>query len=235
MKKYFCEFFGTLVLVLCGCGVAVFSGANLVSTALAFGLSIVAVAYVIGSVSGAHVNPAVSLAMWMDKRLSTTDLIGYVIAQVVGALAGAGILMIIINNTALGSIDVTGLGANGFESASATDITMLGAFVVEIVLTFIFVFSILGVTKDKEKSSVAPIVIGLSLVLVHLLAINLTGTSVNPARSLAPAIYLGGIALEQVWVFIIAPLIGGALAALAFCAMTKEEPKVTTNSKKQKN
>ena len=223
MKKYLCEFLGTCILVLFGCGVAVVSNANLVATALAFGLSIVAIGYVIGNVSGAHVNPAVSFAKWIDKDLSTKDFIFYVIAQVLGALAGSGLLILILNSTSLGDWKFIGLGANTYGDLASSGITMLGALVTEVILTFVFVFCVMGVTKDKKKDSVAPIVIGLALTLVHLLGIKLTGTSVNPARSLAPAIFLGGEELEQVWVFIVGPLIGGALASLIYFFINIEE------------
>lgn len=228
MKKYLCEFFGTCVLVLFGCGVAVVSGGNLVATALAFGLSIVAVAYTIGKVSGCHVNPAVTFAMWIDKKISTKDFVGYVVAQVIGAIVGSGLLVLILNTTTLGDIEIIGLGANTFGELASSNITMLGALITEIVLTFVFVLSVLGVTRDEKKENVAPIVIGLALTLVHLLGIGLTGTSVNPARSLAPAIFMGGEYLEQVWVFIVGPLVGAAFAALAifFIELEKEEKEV---------
>ena len=206
MKKYIAEFVGTFVLVLIGCGVAVVTAANVVATALAFGLAIVAMAYSIGNISGCHVNPAVSLAMLLSKKMSVKDFIGYVIAQVLGALAGAAILGVILS-----SFDA--LGANGFGDSMGAE-NMWIALLVEVILTFIFVVAILGVTSKKEYGSVAGLVIGLTLVLVHLIGISLTGTSVNPARSLGPALLQGGEALAQVWVFIVAPLVGGALAAL---------------------
>ncbi len=206
MKKYIAEFVGTFVLVLIGCGVAVVTDANVVATALAFGLAIVAMAYSIGNISGCHVNPAVSLAMLLSKKMSVKDFIGYVIAQVLGALAGAAILGVILS-----SFDA--LGANGFGDSMGAE-NMWIALLVEVILTFIFVVAILGVTSKKEYGSVAGLVIGLTLVLVHLIGISLTGTSVNPARSLGPALLQGGEALAQVWVFIVAPLVGGALAAL---------------------
>ena len=214
MKKYLCEFLGTCVLVLFGCGVAVLTNANLVATSLAFGLSIVATAYVIGEVSGCHVNPAVSFAMWIDKRISTKDFLGYVCSQVIGAITGSLLLVLVLKTTGFGDYRTIGLGANGFGNQVPSGITMLGALLVEIILTFVFVLSVLGVTKNKKNSSVAPIVIGLTLVLVHIIGINLTGTSVNPARSLAPALFLGGTALSQVWVFIVGPFVGAAFAAL---------------------
>jgi MIP family channel proteins len=229
MRKYLCEFLGTCVLVLFGCGVAVFTN-NLLAIALAFGLSIIAVAYTIGKISGCHVNPAVSFAMWIDKRITTKDFIGYSIAQVLGAIAGSALLMLIINSTTLGDIETVGLGANAFGSLAGSEITMLGALIVEIVLTFVFVLAVLGVTRDEKKSSVAPIVIGLALVLVHLFGINLTGTSVNPARSFGPSLLLGGEHLEQVWVFIVGPLVGAAFASLAIFFIDLEEEKLVIES-----
>lgn len=218
MKKYLCEFIGTAVLVLFGCGSAAIAGGTLgtLGIALAFGLSIVAMAYVIGNVSGCHINPAVSLAMLINKKMDVKDFVCYVVSQVLGALAGAGLLYAIISNS--GSLDVAtaGLGANGFGAASSVNLSMFGAILVEIILTFVFIYTILGVTSDDSKSSVAGIVIGLTLAFVHIMGIPLTGTSVNPARSLAPALLLGGTALAQVWVFIVAPFIGSALAAITF-------------------
>ena len=225
MKKYLCEFIGTAVLVLFGCGTAVVAGDSVgtFGIAIAFGLSIVAMAYVIGNISGCHINPAVSLAMLINKKISLIDFVGYVVAQVAGAFAGTGLLYFILANTDIGT---SALGANGFDSLSAVNITMIGAIIVEIVLTFVFIYTILGVTSDDSKSSVAGIVIGLTLAFVHIIGIPLTGTSVNPARSLAPAVIQGGKALEQVWVFIVAPLIGSALASLVYVFLnSKEETK----------
>lgn len=207
MKKYIAELVGTFVLVLVGCGVAVVTNANVVATALAFGLSIVAMAYSIGNISGCHVNPAVSLGMLIAKKMSLKDFICYVIAQIIGAIIAAAILGVLLNNFAA-------LGANGFgaEGQLATNVWI--ALLVECILTFIFVLAILGVTSKKDYTNVAGLVIGLTLVLVHLLGIAFTGTSVNPARSLGPAILQGGDALTQVWVFIVAPLVGAALASI---------------------
>ena len=220
MKKYIAEFIGTAVLVLFGTGIAVVSGGHLIATALAFGLSIVAMAYVIGNISGCHINPAVSLAMLINKKIDTKDFIWYVVSQILGALAGTAILYLILKNTTIG---VEALGANGYGSLSATNITLLGALVTECVLTFVFIYTILGVTNDESKSSIAGIVIGLTLAFVHLLGINLTGTSVNPARSIAPAVFLGGKALAQLWVFVVAPLVGAALAAIVYKKLNVEE------------
>lgn len=224
MKKYVCEFIGTAVLVLFGCGSAAIAGGVLgtLGIALAFGLSVVAMYYVIGNISGCHVNPAVSLAMLINKKMDAKDFICYVIAQILGAIAGIAILYTIMINSGL-EIDVQGLGANGFDTASSVNLSMIGAIITEVVLTFVFIFTVLGVTSDEKKSSVTGIVIGLALALVHIVGIPLTGTSVNPARSLAPALFLGGEALEQVWVFIVAPLVGAALAAVAYKFLAKKE------------
>ena len=224
MKKYVCEFIGTAVLVLFGCGSAAVAGTTLgpLGIALAFGLSIVAMAYVIGNVSGCHINPAVSLAMFIDKRISAKEFAFYVIAQVLGAIAGTAILYLFMVNSGL-DVLTQGLGANGFDSLSAVNLNMFGAIIVEIVLTFVFIFTVLGVTADESKSSVAGIVIGLTLAFVHIMGIPLTGTSVNPARSLAPALFLGGEALSQVWVFIVAPFVGAALAAIVYKFTIKKD------------
>ena len=218
MKKYIAEFIGTLILVLFGTGIAALSGGDLVATALAFGLAIIATAYVIGNISGCHVNPAVSLAMFLKGEIDLLELIGYIISQVLGALAGSGILYLILSAT---SLSTNALGANGYGALSATNISLWGAIITEIVLTCVFVYTILGVTSDSKKSSVAGIVIGLTLTFVHLLGINLTGTSVNPARSLAPALILGGKALSQVWVFIVAPMIGAVIASIIYSFVNK--------------
>ncbi len=213
MKKYIAEFIGTLVLVFFGCGVAVISGGNLVATSLAFGLSIVAMAYVIGNISGCHVNPAVSLAMYLSKKMTLKEFAYYVIAQILGSVAGIAILYLILNDSSIG---VASLGANGYGVLSTTDISLLSAIIIEVILTFVFIYTILGVTNDDSKSSISGLVIGLTLTFVHLLGIRLTGASVNPARSLAPAIFLGGEALKQVWVFIVAPLVGSVIATYTF-------------------
>jgi len=212
VKKYFAELIGTMVLVFMGCGAAVVLGAETgighLAVALAFGLSIVAMAYVIGGISGCHINPAVSLAMLINKKLSAGDFVGYVIAQVLGAIAGAALLNMIVS---FGATDLTGgLGTNGIGVIGAG-----GAFAVEIILTFIFIFTILGVTSDESKGNVAGIVIGLTLAFVHIVGIPLTGTSVNPARSLGPALFVDG-ALADIWVFLLAPMVGAALAVIAF-------------------
>ena len=218
MKKYICEFLGTFVLVLFGCGVAVISGGDLVATAVAFGLAIVACAYVIGGVSGCHVNPAVSLAMLIRGDIDIKDFCGYVVSQVIGAFCGAGILYLILSVTNLGT---GALGTNGYGSLSFYNISLIGALVTEVILTFVFIYTILGVTADKKYASVSGIVIGLTLTFVHLLGIKLTGTSVNPARSLGPALFAGGEALAQIWVFIVAPMIGAVIASIIYSFVNK--------------
>lgn len=211
IKKYVAEFIGTFVLVLFACGTAVVTGcasgeinAAYFMTALAFGLVIVAMAYSIGNVSGCHINPAVSIAMLVSGKLSVKDFIGYVVAQFAGATAGAGVLYLFFPTH-------PGLGTNALFESDA-----LKSIIIEIILTFVFVIAILGVTSKVENSSVAGIVIGLTLTLVHIFGIYFTGTSVNPARSFGPALFVGGDALSCVWVFIAGPLAGGILAALVY-------------------
>ena len=228
MKKYLAECIGAMTLVVLGCGTAMLVGCDAVNgggyilTALAFGLTIVAMAYSIGNVSGCHINPAVSLAMLIRGDLSVKDFIGYVISQCAGALIGAGLLNLIFK---LGGVsDMTGgLGSNGLSGVGGN---ALAGLLVEIVLTYIFVTAILGVTSKKANhGSFAGLVIGLTLVVVHILGIGLTGTSVNPARSFGPALVaaLSGNSepLAALWVFIVGPMVGSALAACVYKALEK--------------
>lgn len=214
MKKYLAEVIGTCVLVTFGCGTAVAvgcsseAGSGYLLTALAFGLVIVAMAYSIGNISGCHINPAVSIAMLIRGQLSVTDFIGYVVSQLIGSTIGCVILGIVFGFDC-------GFGANQIQEGW-TNGSVPAALLVEIVLTFVFVIAIIGVTSKVENSAVSGLVIGLTLTLVHILGIALTGTSVNPARSLMPALFAGGTALSQVWIFIVGPLIGGALAAVVY-------------------
>ena len=226
MRKYIAELIGTMVLVLFGCGSAAIAGTMLgtLGIALAFGLSIVAMAYVIGDISGCHINPAVSIGMWIDGRMDSKDLVMYIIFQCIGAIIGIALLAAIINSAPmLGGYAATGLGQNGFGTASSVGLDVVGAIIVEIILTFVFVFTVLGVTKKAENGAVAGIVIGLTLAFVHIMGIPLTGTSVNPARSLAPALFLGGQALQQVWVFILAPIVGAVIAGFLYKGLTSED------------
>ncbi len=215
-KKYFAEFLGTMILVVFGCGVAIVTGADVLTTAVAFGLVIVAMAYSVGRISGCHINPAVSIAMLISGKLSFKDFIGYVISQCLGAIAGAAIL---------GAIFGFGCGFGANDAIAQTTGGVLLSLAVEIMLTAVFVFAILGVTKGEEYSRISGVVIGFTLILVHLLGIRLTGTSVNPARSLGPAIFAGGTALCNVWIFIVGPLVGGALAAIVHKFLAGKEEK----------
>ena len=226
MKRYVSELIGTMVLVLFGCGSAAIAGTVLgnLGIAMAFGLSIVAMAYVIGDISGCHINPAVSIGLWIDGRMELKDLVMYIIFQCIGAIIGTAILAVLINSApSLGGYMATGLGQNGFGAASSVGLNLYGAIITEIILTFVFVFTVLGVTRSEKTSVVAGIVIGLTLAFVHIMGIPLTGTSVNPARSLAPALFMGGVALQQVWVFIVAPIIGAVIAGLAHKGLYTEE------------
>lgn len=211
MKKLVAEFTGTMMLVLLACGVAVISGVNYIGTALAFGLVIVAMAYSIGNVSGCHINPAVSLGMAISGKMTWSECIKYIIAQVLGAIAGSAILGALLNS-------FTALGANTLQGS----VTTLTGFIVEVILTFVFVLTILGVTSKTENGHATGIVIGLTLTLVHLFGLPFTGTSVNPARSIGPALFQGGNALSQLWIFILAPLVGAALAALFYKHVLKK-------------
>ncbi|HIW75604.1 MULTISPECIES: aquaporin [Gordonibacter] len=228
VKKYAAEAFGTFVLTLFGCGSAAVAGATLgtLGIALAFGLSIIAMAFVIGNVSGCHINPAVSLGLFLDKRLSAKDLIGYWVAQFIGGLVAAAVLALIISMCDLGGVIMTGLGCNGFGEQSAVGLSVVGALIVEVILTCVFVLSVLGSTADERTAPYAGIIIGLTLAFVHIMGIPLTGTSVNPARSFGPAAVLAAsgdvTALSQVWVFIVAPLVGAALAALIWAGLKKK-------------
>ena len=213
MKKYFAEMVGTFVLTLLGCGTAMFLGcgepAGVVGTAVAFGLAVVAMAYTIGGVSGCHINPAITLGVALSGRMTWKDACGYWVGQVIGGIIAGAVLLLLTNVVA--APDLTGgLGTNGVANAGGAG----GAFLVEVIATFIFVLVVLGTTDAKVGAgNLAGLAIGLSLILIHLVCINLTGTSVNPARSIGPAIFAGGQALADLWVFIAAPLVGGALAA----------------------
>jgi len=216
LKAYVAEFIGTLVLVVFGCGTAATigtsseAGTGYLLTALAFGLVIVAMAYSVGNISGCHVNPAVSLAMTVAGRMDIVDFAGYVVAQFLGATVGAGILVAIVGTD-------SGLAANSLYNGS-----FLASFLIELILTFVFVLAVLGVTSRSEFSAVAGLVIGLSLTLVHIFGIAYTGTSVNPARSFGPALFAGGDALKALPCFMIAPLLGGALAGVCWLFLDDE-------------
>lgn len=208
-KKLLAEGVGTMVLVLMGCGAAVLNGgatsvAAVLTIAFAFGLSVVAMAYTIGGISGCHINPAITLGVWLNGGMKGREAVGYMIAQVVGALAGSALLYAITS-----SMGISGTGANGYAEGQ-----MFSALISEVVFTFIFVLTVLGATSGTNKASkIAGLVIGLTLVLVHIVCIPITGTSVNPARSIAPAIFAGAESMSQLWLFIVAPFVGAIFAA----------------------
>lgn len=223
MRKLVAEFFGTLLLVVFAVGVATLSfgfgatggsvSAGVVATALAFGLTVLALVYAIGPISGCHVNPAVTLGMLAAGRMGLREAVGYWVAQFAGGIAGAFVLWGIVAAAPRYSRSTTGLGTDGYDSHSIVQISMGGAFGAEVVLTFLFVLVVLGATSRLANPALGGVAIGLSLTVVHLLGIPLTGTSVNPARSLGPALVVRGAALSQVWLFLVAPMVGGAIAA----------------------
>ncbi|MCR4853210.1 MAG: MIP family channel protein [Prevotella sp.] len=216
MKKYLAEMFGTMVLVLMGCGAAVSLGCNnadpetVVGTAFAFGLAVVAMAYTIGGISGCHINPAITLGCFLSGRMNAKDCGMYMVFQVIGAIIGSAILFALTESSGL-----VGTGANDLQANGAGTITAIGGLLAEIVFTCVFVLVVLGATSKTNgaTNNFAGLAIGLSLVLVHLCCIRYTGTSVNPARSIGPALFQGGTALANLWIFIIGPLVGGAIAA----------------------
>ena len=220
MKKMIAEFIGTFTLVLFGCGAAVIAGADIGLTGIsfAFGLALIGMAYGIGPVSGCHINPAVTLGVVASGRMQMGEAVQYMIAQVAGAIAGALVLMIIASGKADYSVAANGLGQNGWGEGYLGEYTMAAAFIFELVATFRFVTVILGATGAGAPSAMAGLAIGLALVVIHLVGINVTGVSVNPARSIGPALFAGATALSQLWLFIIAPIIGGVLAGLVFKA-----------------
>ena len=215
MKKYIAECVGTFVLTFLGCG----TPAGVVGTAIAFGLAVVAMAYTIGGISGCHINPAITLGVALSGRMTWKDACGYWVGQVIGGILAGACLLLVAN--VVSAEDLTGaLGSNGVANAGGVG----GAFLVEVIATFLFVLVVLGTTDSKVGAgNFAGLAIGLSLILIHLVCINLTGTSVNPARSIGPALFAGGDALKNVWVFICAPLVGGALSACVWKAMVPKE------------
>lgn len=229
MKKYCAEFVGTMMLVFLGCGAAILhglpnihEGSGYLGIAVAFGLALIGMAYSIGNISGCHINPAVSLAMCLRSRMEVKECIYYIVAQFLGGFVGALLLYAILGDHEVLGVANGGFGCNGYGELSNANISMYGAFFTELILTFAFVLVILGVTSKPEYAPVAGLIIGLTLIVIHIVGIPLTGTSVNPARSLAPAILKGGMAMQQVPLFIIAPLLGGMLAALASGFLTEE-------------
>jgi aquaporin Z len=218
ITRYTAELIGTMVLVLMGCGSAVIAGYNIgfLGISFAFGIAVIAMVYAIGGISGCHINPAITVSMLIAKKISIKDGAFYIAFQCIGAIIGAGILYSIASGIPSYSLATTGLGQNGYGTASPAGYNLMSALIAEIVLTFIFVLVVHGSTHERVPKGFAGLSIGLSLVLIHLVGIPITGTSVNPARSLGPAVFVGGIALEQLWLFIVAPIIGGIIAALVW-------------------
>jgi aquaporin Z len=220
-KRAFAEFLGTFWLVFGGCGSAVLSaafpqlGIGLLGVSLAFGLTLLTMAFTIGNISGCHINPAVSIGLWVGKRFPANELLPYIIAQVFGGIAAAGVLYIIASGKA-GFTVAAGFAANGYGAHSPGGYSLLSAMVAEIVLTFFFLMVILGSTDKRAPQGFAPIAIGLSLTLIHLIGIPVTNLSVNPARSTGPALFVGGWALAQLWLFWLAPIVGASIAGVVY-------------------
>lgn len=221
MNRYGAEFFGTFWLVLGGCGSAVIHaafpdlGIGHLGVALAFGLTVLTMAFAIGHISGCHLNPAVSLGLWVGGRFSGRDLVPYIVAQVLGGLVAGGVLYLIASGK-IGFDLADGFASNGYGDHSPGEYTMIAALITEVVMTMVFIFVIMGATDSRAPKGFAPIAIGLCLTLIHLISIPVTNTSVNPARSTGVALYVGGWAVQQLWLFWVAPLVGGALGALVY-------------------
>jgi aquaporin Z len=219
MKKYLAELVGTFFLVFFGVGTAVVAGdkVGIVGIAFAFGLGLIAAAYGIGPISGCHINPAVSIGVWVAGRMKTVDLIGYWVGQFVGATLAAWVVYLIASGVAGGyNVALSGLGQNGFGPGYQGEYNVATAILYELVATLLFVIVVLGSTQDTAPASFAGVVIGLALVATHLIGIHITGNSVNPARSFGPAVFVGGKAIAQLWVFLLAPTLGGAAAGVLF-------------------
>ena len=227
MNKYFAELIGTAALVLVGCGSAVIASSHISYTgiAFAFGLTVLAMVYAIGPISGCHINPAITVAMWVANKIKGKDAIFYIIAQCLGAIIGAGILWVIARGLPGYTLAANGLGQNGYGAHSPAGYSLLSCFVFEIAATALFLFVIFGATHKDAPKGFAGIAIGFTLVLIHLVGIPVDGTSVNPARSLGPAVFVGGAAISQVWLFIVAPIVGGVIAAIVwkYCFEGKAE------------
>lgn len=227
-KKIMAEFFGTFWLVLGGCGSAVIAasfpdvGIGLLGVAFAFGLTVLTMAYAIGHISGCHLNPAVTIGLWAGGRIKANEIFPYIISQVLGGIAGAGILYIIASGQA--GFDLSGgLASNGYGEHSPGDYSLTSGLITEIVMTFMFLLIILGSTDERAPKEFAPIAIGLGLTLIHLISIPVTNTSVNPARSTGPALFVGGWALSQLWLFWVAPIIGAVLAGFVYGFLGKSK------------
>ena len=226
-RRAVAEFIGTFWLVFGGCGSVILSakvpdlGIGILGIAIAFGLTVLTMAYTIGHLSGCHLNPAVSFGLWIGKRFPASDLVPYVIAQVLGSIAGSAVLYLIASGKE-GFSTAAGFAANGYGVHSPGGYSLVAGFMAEVVLTFFFLTIILGATDKRAPQGLAPIAIGVGLTLIHLIGIPVTGVSVNPARSTGPALFVGGWALAQLWLFWVAPLLGGAIAGVCYGALAKE-------------
>ena len=231
MKKYLAELAGTFVLVFGGVGSAVLAGSHIgfLGVSFAFGLSLLAMVYTIGPISGCHINPAVTLGVLMAKKIGAKDAAAYVVAQIVGAIIASGVILFVARGAAAGyDVAAAGLGSNGFGAHSPDGYSLGAALVAEIVLTMFLVLTVLGSTDIKAPVGFAGLAIGLVLTLIHLVGIPITNTSVNPARSIGPALFVGGWAIEQLWLFMVAPLIGAAIAAVVYGGMRIPAEVITT-------
>ncbi len=228
MKKLFAEFFGTFWLVFGGCGSAIFAaaypelGIGFAGVALAFGLTVLTMAFAVGHISGGHFNPAVSFGLWAGGKFPAKELLGYIIAQLIGAIAAAGVLYLIISGKS-SFTDIGGFAANGYDSLSPDGYSMTSAFIAELVLTAFFLLIILGSTNERAPKGFAPIAIGLALTLIHLISIPITNTSVNPARSTSQALFAGGEFVPQLWLFWIAPILGAIIAGFIHKSLFDKE------------
>jgi aquaporin Z len=225
LRKYIAELFGTLVLVFIGCGSAVIAGKYIgfLGISLAFGLAVLIMVYAIGHISGCHINPAITIAMLAAEKIKMKDAVFYIIFQCIGAVLAAGLLLAIASGQSDYSLAENGLGQNGYGAQSPAGYVIGAAFVAEVVLTALFLMVIFGSTRKGAPEGFAGIPIGLSLVLIHLIGIPITGTSVNPARSLGPALFVGGEALSQLWLFWVAPIIGGLIAAVIWLELFEQK------------
>ena len=231
MKKYIAELIGTFVLVFGGCGTAVFAADHVgyLGVALAFGLTLLTMAYAVGPISGCHINPAVTIGLLVAKKIPAKDVLGYIIGQIIGGLLAAAVLLIILKGLPNGYDAATaGFAANGYGDHSPGKYGLTSCFVIEVVMTFFLVFTVLGATAVNAPVGFAGLPIGFVLVLIHLISIPVTNTSVNPARSISQAVFVGGWAIDQLWLFIVAPVIGAVIAALVFGAIGTPAPAIST-------
>ncbi len=235
MKRYVAELIGTFVLVFGGVGSAVLAGEQIgfLGVSFAFGLALLAMVYAIGPISGCHINPAVTVGLLISKKMEGRDAIGYIVAQVAGAILASGLLLLVAQGVSGGYDLALGFGANGYGEHSPGGYTLLAAFLVEVILTAFLVFTVLGATDVAAPVGFAGVPIGLVLTLIHLVGIPVTNTSVNPARSIGPAIFVGGWALGQLWLFVVAPLLGAAIAAGLYLALRTDAPTISARHAEQ--